>query len=117
MVWEHVGIPVAVRHTGAVCMRMDYVMHEGQVELAADEVASAIAAQFSDFAGLSVERVESAGTVVAPFRVGEHVVARLPLVPTDSVVARESVRGEQEHAVILTDLLAIAVPQLLPCHS
>ena len=102
-----------VRLTGAVHVRMVYVMHEGQVELAADEVASAIAAQFSDFAGLPVERVESAGTVVAPFRVGKHVVARLPLVPTDSDVARESARGEQEHAVILTDLLDIAVPQLI----
>jgi len=92
---------------------MDYVMHEGQVELAAGEVASAIEAQFGDFAGLPVERVESAGTVVAPFRVGEHVVARLPLVPTDSDGARESVRGEQEHAVVLADLLDIAVPQLI----
>ena len=104
---------VNVRLTGAVHVRMDYVMHEGQVELAADEVASAIAAQFSVFAGLPVESVESAGTVVAPFRVGEHVVARLSLVPTDSDVARENARGEQEHAVIITDLLDIAVPQLI----
>ncbi|MFM9921223.1 phosphotransferase [Lacisediminihabitans sp. H27-G8] len=92
---------------------MTFVMHEGQVELAAEEVASAIAAQFKEFAGLPVERVESAGTVVAPFRVGEHVVARLPLVPTDSDVARENIRGEQAHAVVLAGLLDIAVPQML----
>lgn len=92
---------------------MGYVMHEGQVEVATDDVVAAITAQFSEFAGLPVERVESAGTVVAPFRVGEQVVARLPLVPLDSDAARESIRGKGEHALVLADQLEIAVPRLI----
>lgn len=88
-------------------------MHEGQVEVALGDLAAAIAEQFEDFAGLVVVRVESAGTVVAPFRVGDDLVARIPLVPTDSDAARDSVRGEREHAAVLADHLPIAVPRLV----
>src|SRR6187431_43089 len=88
-------------------------MHEGEVEVAVGDLAAAIAAQFPEFAGLPVRRVESAGTVIAPFRVGENVVARLPLVPTDSDGARESVHREQRYARVLADLLRIAVPSPL----
>lgn len=86
-------------------------MHEGQIEVAPCDLAAAVAAQFENFAGLAVARVESAGTVIAPFRIGDHLVARLPLVPTDSDAARDSLRREQEHADMLADHLQIAVPR------
>src|SRR6478735_4929661 len=88
-------------------------MHEGQIEVATAALESAIAAQFPEFAGLSIARVESAGTVVAPFRVGDDVVARMPLVPTDSDAARESVLVAQEYARVLADQLRVAVPRPL----
>ena len=88
-------------------------MHEGEVEVAAGDLTYALAAQFPEFAGLPVRRVESAGTVIAPFRVGENVVARLPLVPTDSDAARDRVRREQRYALALADHLRIAVPRPL----
>lgn len=86
-------------------------MHEGQIEIAPCDLAAAIAAQFDGLAGLPVVRVESAGTVIAPFRVGDHLVARLPLVPTESDAARDRVRREQEYAGVLADHLPIAVPR------
>ena len=88
-------------------------MHEGEVEVAAGDLTSALAAQFPEFAGLPVRRVESAGTVIAPFRVGENAVARLPLVPTDVDAARDRVRREQRYANVLADHLRIAVPRPL----
>ncbi len=86
-------------------------MHDGQVEVSPQTLASALAAQFPGLAGLPIERVESAGTVVAPFRVGEDIVARVPLVPTDSDAARETVRREQEYALVLAEHLTISVPR------
>lgn len=88
-------------------------MHDGQIEVATGALASAIAEQFPEFAGLSITRVESAGTVVAPFRVGADVVARLPLVPTDSDAARESVLRAQTEALVLADHLRVAVQRPL----
>jgi len=90
---------------------MGFVMHEGQVEVAPCDLAAAIATQFADLAGLSMARVESAGTVVAPFRVGDNLVARLPLVPTHSDAALYRMRREQEYALVLADHLQIAVPR------
>lgn len=90
---------------------MGTVMHDGQIEVAVDALASALASQFPESAGLSIQRVESAGTVVAPFRVGAELVARLPLVPSDSDAARKSVRREQEYAAVLADHLRVAIPR------
>ena len=85
------------------------MMHDGEVAVTAAEVAAAVAAQFPPHAGRTVARVESAGTVIAPFRVGDDLVARLPLVPdaTDSFVDR--LVGEQAHALELARVLPIAV--------
>lgn len=65
--------------------------------------------QFSECAGYPVERIDSAGTVVAPFRIGDDMVARLPLVPIESDDARESVRVQQEYSVVLAHHLRISV--------
>ncbi|WP_457098849.1 phosphotransferase [Microbacterium sp. P5_E9] len=88
-------------------------MHEGEVEVEVGDLSAALAAQFPEFAGLPVRRVESAGTVIAPFRVGENVVARLPLVPTDADAARDSIHREQRYALVLADHLRVAVPRPL----
>ncbi|UWF78141.1 MULTISPECIES: phosphotransferase [Microbacterium] len=59
-------------------------MHEGQLNVDAELVASLVAAQFPRYAGAPVRRVHSGGTVNAIFRIGSDVAARLPLLPADA---------------------------------
>lgn len=66
-------------------------MHDGEVDLAPDDVARLVAAQFPDWAGAPVERVPSDGTVNAMFRLGGDKVVRLPLIEAGSAdIAREA---------------------------
>lgn len=55
-------------------------MHEGEAGVDAALAARLVAGQFPRWARLPVRRVPSAGTVNALFRVGDDLVARLPLV-------------------------------------
>ncbi len=86
------------------------VMHEDQVETTLAALATAIAEQFPQHAGLPIRRVESAGTVVAPFRIGDHLLARVPLVPVASAKARERLQEEHDHAHFLSNRLPVRVP-------
>ena len=104
---------LGVAGCGAAWLRIGRMMHDGQIEVAAEALASALAAQFTELAGMPIERVDSAGTVVAPFRVGEDVVARLPLVPTDSDAARDVFAENRRMRVVLADHLRVAVPRPL----
>jgi aminoglycoside phosphotransferase (APT) family kinase protein len=88
-------------------------MHDGQVELTLAQVASALRAQVPELGGLSIRRVKSAGTVVAPFRVGEGFLARIPLVPVADAAARARLQAEAEHALFLADKLPVQVPRPL----
>lgn len=89
------------------------VMHEGQVRVPIPELSRAIASQFPDLAGQPVWAVPSAGTVVAPFRVGDDFVARLPLVPDAGQVHHDRIRGEGRYARALAGLLPVCVPELV----
>lgn len=53
-------------------------MHDDEVHTDAELVRSLVATQFPDWAGLSVEPVESAGTDNAIYRLGDDMTARLP---------------------------------------
>lgn len=86
-------------------------MHEGQVEVDPDALAAAIAEQAPQFARLPLRRLRSAGTVVAPFRLGDHHVARLPLVPVSDAAARNRLATEAAHGRFLQGRLPVAVPQ------
>lgn len=90
---------------------MASVMHPGQVEVSVDAVARAIEDQVPELAGLRIERVPSAGTEVAPFRVGEAFVARVPLVPRADADARVRLRAAAEHALFLTRRIPVEVPR------
>jgi aminoglycoside phosphotransferase (APT) family kinase protein len=84
-------------------------MHDDEVDVAADDVARLIAAQFPDWAGASIARVPSDGTVNAMFRLGEDKVVRLPLVPAGSAdIAREAETLARLEAAVRAD-----VPRLL----
>ena len=54
-------------------------MHEDQVDVDVDTVRDLLAEQRSDLADLPIQRVMSTGTVNALFRIGNDLVARLPL--------------------------------------
>lgn len=88
-------------------------MHPGQVEVDATRLAEAVAAQVPELSGLPVRRLESAGTVVAPFRIGETHLARVPLVPSSGPDARERLQREAEHARFLTRRVPVDVPTRL----
>jgi aminoglycoside phosphotransferase (APT) family kinase protein len=55
-------------------------MHEGQVDVDADSVRRLLVDQFPDLSNRSVTAIDSKGTVNALFRIGDELIARLPLV-------------------------------------
>lgn len=91
--------------------KIDRVMHDGQVEVRPGVLAAAIAVDFPEHRGLSVRRIDSAGTVITPFRVGQGLLARVPLVPDASASARDRLRREQKHARYLAGRLPVEVPR------
>ncbi|MEO7421244.1 MAG: phosphotransferase [Ornithinibacter sp.] len=88
-------------------------MHGGQVEVTLEQVAFALRAQVPKLSSLPLRRVKSAGTVVAPFQVGDGFLARIPLVPAEDTVARGRLQAEAEHALFLADKLPVQVPRPL----
>ena len=54
-------------------------MHDDQVQLEPEQAAALILRQFPQFAGERIERLATAGTVNAIFRIGEGHAARFPL--------------------------------------
>jgi aminoglycoside phosphotransferase (APT) family kinase protein len=57
-------------------------MHDGEFDIDAGLVGRLVAAQFPRLAGLPVSAVQPAGTVNAIYRLGDHLCARLPRVPS-----------------------------------
>ena len=86
-------------------------MHPGQLSVSPLAVGALIAEQFPQWADLPVQSVSGAGTVNAIFRVGEHVVARFPLEPSDDV---EAVRRELELEAAAADELNGRTPVATP---
>ena len=89
-------------------------MHPGQVEVDSRLLAGAIDEQLPALSGLPVRALASAGTVVAPFRVGEAHLARVPLVPAADAATRARLAGEAAHASFLAGRLPVDVPR--PVH-
>ncbi|MFF0233884.1 aminoglycoside phosphotransferase family protein [Micromonospora sp. NPDC005254] len=88
-------------------------MHTDQVDVSADVVAALVAEQLPRWRGLPVRPLRSAGTVNALFRLGTEFVLRFPLRPSADPALRDTLRQEQEHAVLLAAHLPIAVPEPL----
>jgi aminoglycoside phosphotransferase (APT) family kinase protein len=53
-------------------------MHAGEADIDADLVRRLLAGQFPEWSGLSIERVDSAGTSNALYRLGDDMAVRLP---------------------------------------
>ncbi|WP_211274432.1 aminoglycoside phosphotransferase family protein [Streptomyces chattanoogensis] len=84
-------------------------MHPGLHSFDDDLVRRLVAGQFPRWAGLSVERLPSGGTVNAMYRLGDDMVVRLPLVKGGA----EDVSMEQEWLPRLAPRLATAIPEVL----
>ncbi|MFF4953224.1 aminoglycoside phosphotransferase family protein [Streptomyces chattanoogensis] len=84
-------------------------MHPGLHPIDEDLVRRLVAGQFPRWAGLSVERFPSGGTVNAMYRLGDDMVVRLPLVKGGA----EDVSMEQEWLPRLATRLGTAVPEVL----
>ncbi|MHA3024300.1 phosphotransferase [Mycobacterium sp. BMJ-28] len=66
-------------------------MHPDQLTVSPRAVGELIAEQFPQWSDLPIQSISGAGTVNAIYRVGEQVVARFPLEPSDDI---EAVRHE-----------------------
>lgn len=88
-------------------------MHEGQVTVPAEDVAAALAAQLPHLHRPDVRRLGSAGTVVAPYRIGADLLARVPLVPRLGDAAADLLVAERRHAEELGSRLDLDVARLL----
>ena len=72
----------------ALCHPAAVQMHPDQLTVSPPMVGTLIAEQFPQWTDLPIQSVSGAGTVNAIFRVGEHVVARFPLEPSDDAARR-----------------------------
>lgn len=86
-------------------------MHPDQLTVPPLTVGELIAEQFPQWTDLPIQSVSGAGTVNAIFRVGEHVVARFPLEPSDDV---EAVRRELELEAAAAEELSGRTPVATP---
>ena len=87
-------------------------MHAGQVVPDHQSVVALVAEQFPQWAALPVRRFPSDGTVNALFRLGDRLVARFPLLPTDDPTWPDVQRAIQAEVADLGTSLAVGVPVL-----
>jgi aminoglycoside phosphotransferase (APT) family kinase protein len=83
-------------------------MHADELYTDADLVRRLLAAQFPDWAELPIERVTSCGTDNALYRLGEGLVARLPLLEGAGDLGKDA-----QWLPRLAPLLPVAIPELL----
>lgn len=69
-------------------------MHPEQLAVTATMVSALVREQFPQWRDLPVRAVRSSGTVNALFRLGDRLVARLPLVPMELTQARRWLQAE-----------------------
>lgn len=81
-------------------------MHDDQVDTSVALVHSLLASQLPQWADLPIERVTSAGTVHALYRLGDEMVVRLPVLPG----AAKEVEKEQRWLPTLAVQLPLTVP-------
>jgi aminoglycoside phosphotransferase (APT) family kinase protein len=86
-------------------------MHPGQLAVTLRTVRELVDAQFPQWRPLAVRPVDSAGTVNAIFRVGDHLAARLPLEPGDPAPARRHLESEARAASELAGRTRFRTPE------
>ena len=86
-------------------------MHADELSVAEGTVRELVSAQFPQWTGHAIRRVDSEGTVNALFRIGEQLVARLPLRPADAGSARRWLEAEARAARELLGRTRFATPR------
>lgn len=81
-------------------------MHEGQVSVTGDQVSRLIASQFPRWADLRIRHVEESGTDHALYRLGEELVARLPIIDW----AVDQAENDHRWLPVLAPHLTLSVP-------
>lgn len=86
-------------------------MHPDQLDVPLETVRVLVNEQFPEWTGLSVQKVESTGTVNAIFRIGDGLAARFPLQPADVDKTRQWLRAEAAAAQRLLGRTRFASPE------
>lgn len=86
-------------------------MHADELEVDADLVRGLIAEQFPQWTALPVHRVAGAGTDNAIVRIGDDLVARLPLRPADPTTQLAEVVGASEAMRELAEVVSVRTPK------
>jgi aminoglycoside phosphotransferase (APT) family kinase protein len=86
-------------------------MHPGQLAISPGTVRELVDAQFPQWRALAIRPVDSAGTVNAIFRIGDHLVARLPLEPDDPALVRRDLECEATAARELAGRTRFPTPE------
>jgi len=88
-------------------------MHDDQVDVTTDIVATLIEDQFPQWSGKPVRLLSSTGTVNAIFRIGDDLCARFPLRLTDAAEALAVLEQEIEASAELARVSPFPVPEPL----
>jgi aminoglycoside phosphotransferase (APT) family kinase protein len=86
-------------------------MHPGQLDVTTELVTRLIRSQFPEWRDLPVSAIRSHGTVNALFRIGDDLVARLPIQPGDPVATRKDLEEEADAARRLHAISPYPTPQ------
>jgi aminoglycoside phosphotransferase (APT) family kinase protein len=86
-------------------------MHDDQLEVSIHDVEALVAEQFPQWSHLPVTPVPSHGTVHLLFRLGDDLVARLPMQLGDPRTVYAAVAAEQRAAGLLLGRVPVATPE------
>ncbi|MCW8375915.1 aminoglycoside phosphotransferase family protein [Streptomyces justiciae] len=88
-------------------------MHDDQVDVTTDIVATLIEDQFPQWSGKAIRLLASTGTVNAIFRIGDDLCARFPLRLTDAAEALAVLEQEAQASAELAQVSPFPVPEPL----
>lgn len=86
-------------------------MHDDQVDVTVETVATLVQEQFPQWSGKAVRLLPSTGTVNAIFRIGDNLSARFPLRPTDAAEALASLEQEARASAELAQASPFPAPE------
>ncbi|MFC7308108.1 aminoglycoside phosphotransferase family protein [Streptomyces monticola] len=86
-------------------------MHDDQVDVTTEMVATLIQEQFPQWSGKAVRLVSSTGTVNAIFRIGDDLSARFPLRPADAGEALAVLEQEARASAELAQVSRFPAPE------
>lgn len=86
-------------------------MHDDQVDVTAETVATLIREQFPQWSGKAIRRLPSTGTVNAIFRVGNDLSARFPLRLADAAETPAFLEKEARASAELAQVSPFPVPE------